>query len=112
MNKEMNEMVERVARAIADVHFRRKQHYGACTQDERVAWHVNKYWRNFVTDALAAIEAHNAALAESGFVIVPVATAEQIAEIDEDAEETIKWIEEKQNHIRQGARLATKRFRL
>jgi hypothetical protein len=48
---------ERVARALADVHFRRKQHVGWCTQDERVAYLVNTYWRNSLPDARAAIAA-------------------------------------------------------
>jgi hypothetical protein len=51
------EMIERVARIISDKHFRRKQHYGACTQDERVAWLVETYWRNWTDDAAAVLAA-------------------------------------------------------
>lgn len=57
-------MIERVARRLADVHFRRKQHAGACTQDERVAFLVETNWRNHEPDARAAIAAMREHLAE------------------------------------------------
>lgn len=49
--------LEPVARALADVHFRRKQHYGHCTQDECVAYLVERNWRNHLPDAEAALRA-------------------------------------------------------
>jgi hypothetical protein len=53
----MTEMVERVARAISAEHFKRKQHYGLGTVEERVACQVERNWRNSVPEALAAIKA-------------------------------------------------------
>lgn len=53
----MNEMIERAAKALATIHFMRKQHIGHCTQKERVDYLVNKYWKNFIDDAKAAIQA-------------------------------------------------------
>lgn len=48
--------VERIARVLAEKHFRRKKHYGHCTQDERVSFMVNKHWRNYADDAQAVIQ--------------------------------------------------------
>jgi hypothetical protein len=53
----MTGMVERVAKAIADRHYRRKPWFGACSKDERVAWLVNEYWCQFINDARYAIAA-------------------------------------------------------
>lgn len=50
-------VVERVARAIAYKHFDRKPTCGHCTHEERVTFMANKYWRGWVPDARAAIEA-------------------------------------------------------
>jgi hypothetical protein len=49
--------IEQVARSVARKHFMRKQHAGACTQDERVGYLVDQYWRNFEGDARDAIAA-------------------------------------------------------
>ena len=46
-----------IAHAIADGHFRRKQHAGVSTQDERVAYLVSQYGDQFLPSALSVIEA-------------------------------------------------------
>jgi hypothetical protein len=43
---------EAMARAIAKAHFMRKQHYGACTQEDRVKHMVDAYWKTFIPDTL------------------------------------------------------------
>lgn len=48
--------IEEVARALARTHFERKQHAGACSREERLAYLVNERWRHFIPDARAAIE--------------------------------------------------------
>lgn len=53
----MSEMVERVARAIAEAHYARKYHPQACGPQARVAWLVDRYWPNWTDDAQAAIAA-------------------------------------------------------
>lgn len=53
-------MVERVARALAAIHFGRKLHAGYCTKEARVAYMANQYWRNHIDDARAAIDAVHA----------------------------------------------------
>lgn len=49
--------LEIVARAIATVHFEKKQPYGIGTPAERVSYMVDRYWRNHVDHARAAIAA-------------------------------------------------------
>ena len=51
----MSEMVERIARRLARCHFMRKQHYGVGTQEDRVNYLVDAYWRNHEADARAVI---------------------------------------------------------
>ena len=54
---DISPVVERVARAIAYKHFDRKPTHGHCTHEELVSFMANKYWRDWVSDARAAIEA-------------------------------------------------------
>lgn len=50
--------LERVARAIARVHFTQKQPYGIQPYEERVNWQVDHYWQNHLPHARAAIDAN------------------------------------------------------
>ena len=52
----MTSLAEEMARALARVHFSRKQHFGSCTKEERVNYMVERYWRNHLPDAAAALE--------------------------------------------------------
>lgn len=49
------------AKALAKVHFSRRQHVGACTKEERVSYLVDAHWRNHIPDAEAALRAAQAA---------------------------------------------------
>lgn len=46
----------RIARKLAELHFKRKKWYGYCTKEERTNWLVNNYWDGWIDDAKILIE--------------------------------------------------------
>lgn len=87
--------LERIARAIARVHFTQKMPYGICPHEERVEWQVDHYWKNHLPHARAAIEAN----ADNSYpAIMQAARAEQTPE-EYRKQYEVHWLPDPQREV-------------